>query len=386
MKAAFYDGLLSEQDKQPEAFCPTANCTWPITPSLAICGACSDTTPDDVVCVEGGGCTYTMPSGTKARIDNYPQSAEGSTVIQAMQGNGSMYRKNDTDMAYLTTFDVVGGPLAGYSTLIAAECALWLCVTAWATITFNGNQSQVSFGEYPHLSNASFEPTFSHNGSRYGFSDLPGNMNAQPNSSFTYAQDDYFALQDFLAPLLNGKVQLFEASPRYTNDVMQAVLQASSVANATAGLDAWIKRAAMSMTHAIRTDHPEHDDMYDGVGYQLGYNIDWRWIILPAILVILSPILLIATIVKTAKSTVPPWKSNPLAMLFTQPDRDLRGIMAGHMDDYKGFPNKIGKTNATLEKCSDGGWLLAKHEDGYQDGPQRSSQGRAISYKRLDRV
>lgn len=385
MKAAFYDGLLSEEAKQPEALCPTANCTWPTTPSLAICGECSDTTPD-IVCVKGGNCTYTMPSGTTAKIGNYPQSADGFTLIQVMQGKGSSYRKDDTSMAYLTNFDVVGGPVAGNSTLIAAECALWLCVTAWATNTLSGSQSQVSLGEYSHLSNQSFGPSFSHNLSRFGFSNLPSNMNAPPNSNFTYTQDDYFALQDFLAPLLNGNAESFEASPKYSNDVMQAMLQASSVVNATAGLNGWIKKAAMSMTNAIRTDHPEHDGMYDGVGYQLGYNIDWSWIILPAILVILSPVLLIATIVKTAKGSVPPWKSSPLAMLFTRPDRDLRGMVAGHMDDYDGFQDQIGKTNATLEKCSDGGWLLTKHEDGFQDGPEQSSRVEGVSYKRLDRV
>lgn len=40
--AAFYDGFLRNDITPIEPACPSGNCTWPLTPSLGVCGGCVD--------------------------------------------------------------------------------------------------------------------------------------------------------------------------------------------------------------------------------------------------------------------------------------------------------------------------------------------------------
>ncbi|KAI0008713.1 hypothetical protein F4779DRAFT_641419 [Xylariaceae sp. FL0662B] len=41
-KAAIYDGIIAGTIPTAPAFCSTANCTWPIFPTLAVCGNCTE--------------------------------------------------------------------------------------------------------------------------------------------------------------------------------------------------------------------------------------------------------------------------------------------------------------------------------------------------------
>ena len=135
---------------------------------------------------------------------------------------------------------------------------------------------------------------------------------------------------------------------------MQAILSASS------DLDSWIKRAALNMTNAFRLDHAEFDQTYDGTGYQLCYKIQWARIALPATLVLLSLTILIATMIKTARSPVPAWKGSPLAILFVQADGDLRSKATGHMKGFSSIEKQVGKVPATLRQDKDGSWFFRK--------------------------
>lgn len=42
LKAAVITGALLQNIQPITASCPTGNCTWPLAPSLAICGACTE--------------------------------------------------------------------------------------------------------------------------------------------------------------------------------------------------------------------------------------------------------------------------------------------------------------------------------------------------------
>ena len=130
---------------------------------------------------------------------------------------------------------------------------------------------------------------------------------------------------------------------------------------ASADLDSWIRTVAASMTSVIRTFVPgtEHS-MYNGTGYQLGYDVRWPWIVLPAVLVSMSCLILIAIIAKTAISPVQAWKGSPLAMLFMHADHRLRQGAAGHLEEHGGVEKAIGKNRVALEQDSDGTWTF-KH-------------------------
>lgn len=61
MKAAITNAILGGSAQQLSASCPTGNCTWPVTPSLAVCGACSQ--PPFQSSCDSRICNFTMPSG-----------------------------------------------------------------------------------------------------------------------------------------------------------------------------------------------------------------------------------------------------------------------------------------------------------------------------------
>jgi len=73
MVAAIYSGILGSQAQPLQAQCPGSRCTWPATPSLAVCGECVPSIDSILGCpLETPGiCNYTLPShGTVLLTDN----------------------------------------------------------------------------------------------------------------------------------------------------------------------------------------------------------------------------------------------------------------------------------------------------------------------------
>src|SRR5438045_3592183 len=87
LKASICNGMLSDTIAPITANCPTGNCTWPVTPSLAICGQCSPSTYE-IYC-ESGSCNYTMPSGSVITLMG-PDSSMGSGFA-VQPGAGAKY-------------------------------------------------------------------------------------------------------------------------------------------------------------------------------------------------------------------------------------------------------------------------------------------------------
>lgn len=91
-KAAAYNGILTPNDVKPVApNCPTGNCTWPLTPLMAVCGACVNSTfkanCDDSVC------NYTMPSGS---VNTFPTGEKIQGVgFQVTSSLGALFNTDD---------------------------------------------------------------------------------------------------------------------------------------------------------------------------------------------------------------------------------------------------------------------------------------------------
>ena len=144
MKAAVSNGILTEGILPVTASCSTGNCSWPLTPTLAICGGCvksmyqtkcfpsSCTGSVDKTCVYPG-CNYTMPSGSVATLFNFdwhsrfqPDTALQRTVFQVMQGAGSFYGSEHPSRLYLTKFNVFGAPFRQMNTRCGQMLAQFL--------------------------------------------------------------------------------------------------------------------------------------------------------------------------------------------------------------------------------------------------------------------
>jgi hypothetical protein len=128
LKASLYNGMLSDDITPVTASCLSGNCTWPVTPSLAVCGACSASTYH--LACDDTFCNYTMPSGSVISLIN-PEKVSGGTGFAVVPGNGSKWDFNLHDKLYIANFDAVGASdrslVQGFnaSTAKASECAMW---------------------------------------------------------------------------------------------------------------------------------------------------------------------------------------------------------------------------------------------------------------------
>ncbi|KAF2770570.1 hypothetical protein EJ03DRAFT_382020, partial [Teratosphaeria nubilosa] len=70
MVAAIYSGVLASTATPSNISCPSGTCTWPLTPSIAVCGGCVNTTYTQK-CYNSTGlgfCDYALPSGSVATL------------------------------------------------------------------------------------------------------------------------------------------------------------------------------------------------------------------------------------------------------------------------------------------------------------------------------
>ncbi len=169
----------------------------------------------------------------------------------------------------------------------------------------------------------------------------------------------YFALGDFTTNLLNGTVDLDIGSVVPSSDVVQAIW---NVTGSVAELDSWIKNLASSMTNVIRTSNAESSDRsnsyYRGTAYQLGYEVRWVWITLPAILVVMSALILVTIMIQTATSPVHAWKASPLALFFVDVDANIRRKTDGQMSHVNGVSKSVVKSRVGLRHDEDKSWRL----------------------------
>lgn len=388
MKAATYIGASNTDFEPLTASCPTGNCTWPITPSLGICGACSKSSYQTSCQSNQSTCKYTLASGNVAEVGVLHRQGDlGSGAgFHVMTNLKAVYNRSDVDRLYIANFDVFRGPPGlGFEdilsptdpNMIALNCSLWMCVQAYKTTMTDSNQSQSTASDYHVVDKTTF-PTFglewvskdyktysddpdSSPDSRYSdhdsaddyddsydpegilnftFRDLPSNMNPIPGTNYTITAAAAFALIKHLRPLLNGT--LARSHVYGASDWLWPMHDASE------NLDKWIKKLAHSMTNVIRAQSSNQIEAYNGEAFQLGIQVRWEWIILPAVLVVSSLALLIVTILETAKGPIGPWKGSPLLYLFTDMDRDIKKRATGRMHNYNDLQKAVGKMRVNL--------------------------------------
>lgn len=335
--------MLSDTIAPITASCPTGNCTWPITPSLAICGQCSPSTYE--IHCDNIFCNYTMPSGSIITLVG-PDSTEGPGFA-VRPGAGARYNSSLYDKLYITNFDVVGAPylslVQGFSnqTTRASECAMWICMQAYNVSTRSNHQVQTIVHTFSSINST---PTYGSVFSNFTFPTLPAELNAIPNTNYSVSAIAVDGFSETLYTMFNGTAQLNIESSFAASDAVDAIWSAS------ANLDPWIQQVALSMTNAFRNSsgQPSHA-LYNGIGYQLGISIRWPWIALPAAMVLLSLVFLAAVMVQTARSPVASWKGSPLTFLFFDVDQEIKRSVVGHTDKFKGIEDIASNVRVVLK-------------------------------------
>ena len=280
-------------------------------------------------------------------------------AFQVLNSPGSYYPKSQPDKLYLSNFEAVGMPARTQMsddswqnhTERAYECALWACVQAFETWQVNSNQTQIARYEWDKVDNSlttdgrAFE--------NITFVDLPNYMNAPAGANFSFLGLAAYAMTTYFDTLFDGNITVNQGTQLSSSDVVQALW------NATDDLDAWMKNVAGSLTNVVRSfDRAPERAGLDGTGYQLGYDVRWPWIALPAIMVGTSLLLLLVVMIRTAMSDVYPWKGSPLALLFMNVDYGTAARANGQIERYDGIEDSVGKCEMSLGKDANGLWGL----------------------------
>lgn len=153
----------------------------------------------------------------------------------------------------------------------------------------------------------------------------------------------------------DGNIVLGGGGQDASNDFMQAIWYASANPG---DLNTWTQTLARSITNVIRTTNPPPSGLYNGEAYQSGIRVRWPWIVLPVSLVLSSLIILIATIIKPARSPVGAWKSSPLSLLFMDVDRGIKNRAIGQAGRFDGLQKSTGKIKVAMRTDEQGDWAL----------------------------
>lgn len=143
--------------------------------------------------------------------------------------------------------------------------------------------------------------------SSYTFTALPAHMNPAPSAaSFTVNELAFEVVHTFLNLTFNGSISLFGTGRAF--DGSDIILVIWNRTDSATDLDAWMNNVAVSMTNVIRASNvlgpDSYERYYDGTSFHLGYEIRWVWITLPAILVVMSILILAITMFETAKNPI----------------------------------------------------------------------------------
>lgn len=352
IKASIYNGFMTQNISTVDPTCPTGNCTFPLTPSIAVCGDCIATTNE----ISGANATilnYTTSAGTTFSMMNSSYGDEG-TGFQVQPFYPNSTRDGNLTIA---AFEMLGVGYASTSSALAGQpgpamnssmCRLWMCVNVYNTSVENGIQRQDIVQTYNRIPS-----TDSISGADNWTFTLPQQFKEVYNVS-AFAVE---ALASELATLTVGSVRVDLSGYDASSDIIEAIWSGSD--NQTYQTT-WIKNIALSITNTIRQDIPATQPIYAGTGFQLGITVDWRWLVLPIALLTGAIVLLLIVMVRTARSRVGVWKGNPLAMLLLEADSDLRQHLReiGRSTEASGVDERVGSRKATLAKTDLGSWIL----------------------------
>jgi Zn-finger nucleic acid-binding protein len=377
--------------------CATGNCTWPIIPTVGVCGACVDTTESirvDLV-PEIGLCNVTAPGNLTLRGSCNLQ--DFGPIMTIGPGTGEVFSRLDEAppssdaLPVITQFGILGLPqmMPANTTInnsIATECGLWYCVQARKIWVDQGELHdeivETSFTTQEIDSEVTLEAQ--RNG-RINFTDIPSSFNTDPGEHYGIHVREMFALDKYFASILLGNVTmdggLGVATP--TTDFAEAAHIGLN------DIDAWIQRLAKSMTNNIRTigyvqtgtqelsgenaqPMPDKQPVPDIARYegtarsnQVFFIVYWSWLAYPAAMVALTTLYLGFEATRTALlQDIRPWKDDTMMPLSMSLDEHSREVAREGLVEPKGARERLGRLEMTITRGDKGfpsGFVVREH-------------------------
>jgi hypothetical protein len=359
--AAIYNGILSSNTSYLSVPCTTGNCTWPVIPSLGVCGGCKplnwtmagDCGPDaDTSLGSGSTCNYTLLDGQYISVGD----GDPVNVFQIMETEGTVYNASSTTIPYILNFEAIGMPFGtrfwNDSLISAQECALWYCIQAYNISVTSNVLNQTIIDTWNTIVPLSLS---SNGGDNLIFTDIPPHMNIHLNSSYFVNVLSWVAAKNTLDSIFTGVAAAGGEGTAYSTQFIEAIW------DGWGDMEQLVSNLAQSMTNNIRQTSPAASyPMYTGTAYRevvLVY-VRWVWLLLPIALVLCSIVFLISSILQTRSARVNAWKSSALALLFSGVDRALKETTHHGVDRPDGLAKVAGKSRVVLRES--GGFLEFK--------------------------
>ncbi|KAI1425757.1 hypothetical protein F5Y12DRAFT_784381 [Xylaria sp. FL1777] len=321
--------------------CETANCSWPIFPSLAVCGACTESL-FSTSCDSQKGCSYSMPSGTSI----YDQgSAPFEYRFTVAPSNGSSTFPSMNFKAIISIFDIMSSEKTPQDSMVQAyQCGLWFCLKSYNVTVANGVVDRSVTVEW---SKSEFAPKSSAHYDEYVFLDIPPEMNAKQHTRYSVPSDSLKTLRAFMDKLMLGNASQAAGVVTYDTDWIQAIEAATKF-----DLSSWISRLALSLTKDIQltgTVQPSGNFEYSGTAYTMAPHVEvnWYWVVYPVSLMIFA----FAYLMQTTDS---------LPMLFCHVSNTIHAQVRDGMDVPKGLNHRVGRTEVELIRQDNGEWVFTE--------------------------
>ncbi|KAI1298244.1 hypothetical protein F5Y03DRAFT_368414 [Xylaria venustula] len=290
-KAAVYEGIIATAAvSDAPMFCKTGNCSWPIFPSLAVCGACTESL-FSTSCDPQRGCSYETPSGTSISDQAGAPFEYRFTVAPS---NRSSTFPNTSAKAIISAFDIMSFAKTPQGTAVQAyQCGLWFCLRSYNVTVVNGVMSRSVTEEW---SKSQFAPKNSAHHDEYVFLDIPPEMNAKQHTRYSVPSDSLHTLRAFMDKLTLGNASQVAGTVAYDTDWIQAMEAAAKY-----DLSAWISRLAFSLTKNVQltgTVRPGGNSDYSGKAYVMASHVEvnWYWVAYPITLMIFAFVYLMQTV------------------------------------------------------------------------------------------
>ena len=350
MLAALYDGVfasnLTRSTSAVTPNCPTGNCTFPSFASMAVCSKCANVTSllnhtYDPGTGLGSSDIWTLPNGqsignieTGYEAINMNASFASGVGSQALPLNSRALLPYSHQGAITNMTILIEGPSAW-------DCVLFFCAKSY--------EAGETLGAYTESVLDTFdEPqwrTLPYAGGPFAF-DVPADslttIGAQ-NRTFELGADSEFVTLGTVGSTLSGSggsdsgdVETFTSNVAegFNNRISATVHPPDVVAN-----------VADALTNAMRTLSGQ---TVTGTAYatELHVRVEWPWLILPLVMIVLALVFLGLTVLQSKRSDVPYWRSSVLAVM----EHGVTTTLAGHHGDASNDDTPVERAR---EKTSD---------------------------------
>jgi hypothetical protein len=377
--------------------CATGNCTWPVIPTVGVCGACVDTTESIQVDLvpEIGLCNITAPGNLtlRGRCD----TQDFGPIMTIGPGSGEVFARLDEAppssdaLPVITQFGILGIPekMPTNTTIdqsVATECGLWYCVQARKVWVDQGELHDEIAETWFTTQEVNSEVTLDQQRSgRINFTNIPSSFNTDPGENYGINSMEMINLERYFATIAFGNVSM-------DGGLGVATSTTDFAEGAHIGLndiDAWIQRLAKSMTNNIRTIGYVQTDTQELVGAfaqpmpdkqpvpdiaryegtassnQAFFVVYWSWLACPAAMVALAALYLGFEATRTSLlPDIRPWKDDAMMPLSMSLDEHSREVAREGLVEPKGARERLGRLEMTIERGDKGfpsGFVVREH-------------------------